>query len=44
VATSLAIEPEDFEYKPFNRRGGPGRAYQLFGDDVPAGSAHAVSR
>lgn len=35
IATSLSIEPDDFEYAPFNQRGGLGRAYQLFGDQLP---------
>ncbi|MBI3490582.1 MAG: DEAD/DEAH box helicase family protein [Acidobacteria bacterium] len=34
IATSLSIEPEDFEFSPFNQRGGLGRASQLF-DDLP---------
>jgi type I restriction enzyme R subunit len=36
IATSLSIEPDDFEYAPFNQRGGLGRAYQLFGDQLPS--------
>lgn len=35
IATSLSIEPEDFEFAPFNQQGGLGRAAQLFGDDLP---------
>jgi type I restriction enzyme R subunit len=35
IATSLSIEPEDFEFAPFNQRGGLGRAAQLFGNDLP---------
>ncbi len=34
IATSLSIEPEDFDYAPFSQRGGLGKAYQLFGDDL----------
>jgi type I restriction enzyme, R subunit len=34
VATSLSIEPEDFEYAPFSQRGGLGRAHQLFGEGL----------
>jgi type I restriction enzyme R subunit len=34
IATSLSIEPEDFEFAPFNQRGGLGRAAQLFGGDL----------
>jgi type I restriction enzyme R subunit len=34
IATSLSIEPGDFEYAPFNQRGGLGRAAQLFGDEL----------
>jgi len=36
IATSLSIDPEDFEFAPFNQRGGLGRAHQLFGDNLPA--------
>ena len=36
VAASLTIETEDFEYEPFNQRGGLGKAYQLFGTELPA--------
>lgn len=35
IATSLSIEPDDFEYAPFSQRGGLGKAYQLFGDQLP---------
>ena len=35
IATSLSIEPDDFEFAPFNQRGGLGRAYQLFGNQLP---------
>ncbi|MEW4527903.1 DEAD/DEAH box helicase family protein [Maioricimonas sp. JC845] len=32
IASSLSIDPDDFEYAPFSQLGGLGRAYQLFGD------------
>ena len=35
IATSLSIEPEDFDYAPFSQRGGLGKAHQLFGDQLP---------
>ncbi len=35
VATSLAIEPDDFELSPFNQQGGLGKAHQLFGNTLP---------
>ena len=35
IATSLSIEPDDFDYAPFSQRGGLGRAHQLFGDKLP---------
>ena len=35
VATSLSIEPEDFDYAPFSQRGGLGRAAQIFGEKLP---------
>ncbi|MBI3869298.1 MAG: transposase [Verrucomicrobia bacterium] len=34
IATSLSIEPEDFEYTPFGERGGLGKAHQLFGEGL----------
>jgi hypothetical protein len=36
VATSLSIEPDDLDLSPFNQRGGLAKAYQLFGDALPA--------
>ena len=36
VASSLTIEQDDFEDVPFIQRGGLGRAYQLFGAELPA--------
>jgi type I restriction enzyme R subunit len=35
VATSLSIEQDDFEFAPFNQKGGLGKAYQLFGPALP---------
>ena len=35
VATSLAIEPADFELSPFAQAGGLGRASQIFGQELP---------
>jgi type I restriction enzyme R subunit len=35
IATSLSIDPEDFEYTPFGERGGLGKAHQLFGEQLP---------
>ena len=34
IATSLSIEPEDFDYAPFSQRGGLGKAHQLIGDKL----------
>jgi type I restriction enzyme R subunit len=34
IASSLAIEQDDFEGIPFNRDGGLGKAYELFGDKL----------
>jgi len=34
IATSLAIEKGDFEYVPFEQRGGLGKATQLFGKEL----------
>jgi type I restriction enzyme R subunit len=36
IAANLSIEPDDFEYAPFAREGGLGRAFQLFGGDLNA--------
>jgi REP element-mobilizing transposase RayT len=36
IATSLSIEPDDFDYAPFSQKGGVGKAHQLFGDALPA--------
>ena len=35
IATSLSIEPDDFEYAPFSQRGGLGKAHQIFGEHLP---------
>ncbi len=35
IATSLSIEPDDFESVPFLQRGGLGKAHQLFGEQLP---------
>ncbi len=35
VASSLSIEKDDFEEMPFIQRGGFGKAYQLFGAELP---------
>jgi type I restriction enzyme R subunit len=35
IATSLAIDADDFEYAPFSQLVGLGRAHQLIGDKLP---------
>ena len=35
IATSLSIEPDDFDYSPFNQHGGIGKAHLVFGDQLP---------
>ena len=35
IATAISTEPEDLELSPFNRRGGLGKAHQLFGEQLP---------
>ncbi len=35
VASSLRIEPDDFDYAPFSQQGGLGRAHRLFGVELP---------
>ena len=34
IATALAISEDDFDFAPFTRHGGLGRAVQLFGDQL----------
>jgi type I restriction enzyme R subunit len=36
IASSLSIDSEDFEFAPFSQLGGIGKAYDLFGDRLPA--------
>lgn len=36
ISNSMAIETEDLDDVPFNQMGGPGRAHELFGDQLPA--------
>ena len=36
IAVSLSIEPEDLELSPFDRKGGLGRFYDVFGDEYEA--------
>ena len=36
IAGSVSIEPRDFEYAPFNQRGGIMAAYTVFGDELQA--------
>jgi len=33
ITTSMSIAPEDFDYSPFNGKGGLGKFYQLFGNE-----------
>jgi type I restriction enzyme R subunit len=35
IATSLSIEADDFDLSPFNKRGGLGKAFELFGKQLP---------
>ena len=35
IATSLSIEADDFDSSPFSQEGGLGKAYQLFGEQLP---------
>ena len=36
IAVSLSIEPDDLELNPFDRKGGLGRFYEVFGDSYEA--------
>ncbi len=33
IASSLSVEPEDLDLSPFDRKGGLGRFYEVFGED-----------
>ena len=33
IANSLSIEPNDLDLSPFDRKGGLGRFYEVFGDE-----------
>ena len=35
IAGSASMTPSDFQYAPFNQQGGLGKAYELFGDELP---------
>ena len=35
IASSLRIDPADFEYAPFAQKGGIGRVYEVFGPEFP---------
>jgi type I restriction enzyme, R subunit len=35
IATSLSIEVEDFEFSPFNQKGGLRKVHQVFGTELP---------
>ena len=34
IATSLSIEPDDFDYAPFSQHGGLGRRINSFGEQL----------
>ncbi|MBA7689238.1 hypothetical protein ES703_97742 [subsurface metagenome] len=34
ICTSIHIEKNDLDYAPFDGKGGVGRMYQLFGDEM----------
>ena len=36
IVGSVSMEMSDFQYAPFNRQGGLGKAYELFGDELAA--------
>jgi type I restriction enzyme R subunit len=35
VAASVGVQVEDFDYAPFAQKGGAGRAFAVFGDELP---------
>ena len=35
IAGSVSMEMGDFQCAPFNQQGGLGKAYELFGDELP---------
>jgi type I restriction enzyme R subunit len=36
IVGSVSMEMSDFQYSPFSRQGGLGKAYELFGDELAA--------
>ena len=36
IATSLSVQPEDLDLSPFDRKGGLGRFYEVFGEEYEA--------
>ena len=36
IATSLSIIPDDLDLSPFDRKGGLGKFYDVFGDEYEA--------
>ena len=34
ITSSMQIDMEDFDYVPFDQRGGRGKVYQLFGNEL----------
>ena len=34
IAANLGIDPNDFNYAPFEQEGGLGKVYQLFGNEL----------
>lgn len=36
IATSLSIQPDDLDLSPFDRKGGLGRFYEVFGEEYEA--------
>ena len=41
IAGSVSMEMGDFQYAPFNQQGGLGRAYHLFGEELPGSARRA---
>ena len=41
IAGSVSMEMGDFQYAPFNQQGGLGKAYELFGDELPGTARRA---
>ena len=43
IAGSVSMELSAFQYAPFNQQGGLGRAYDLFGEELPKACSKSLN-